>query len=204
MEDLVATMNSQQAFWLDKTVLITGHTGFKGAWLSLWLQQLGSQVIGFSLPPVNNNDLFNLANVQLQMVSHIADIREYTAIYEIINKYRPEIIIHMAAQPLVRYAYKAPLETYGINVMGTANLLEAARTIGSVKAIVNVTTDKCYENKEWCWGYRETDNLGGLDPYSNSKACSELITLAYRSAYFNSTPMRNIVRPLQLQEQVML
>ena len=177
-------MNS--AFWKNRRVLITGHTGFKGAWLSLWLQHMKAQVCGMALAPNTNPNLFSLANVADNMESHFVDIRDFEKAQKIIHTFQPEIIIHMAAQPLVRYSYSNPIETYSTNVMGTVNILEAAKTCESVKAIVNVTTDKCYENKEWLWGYRENETLGGFDPYSNSKACSELVTSAYRHSFYQN------------------
>jgi len=172
-------------FWSNKKVLITGHTGFKGSWLSLWLQQLGADVAGFALPPPTPLNLFTLANVAEGMQSVMGDLRDFNQIAKVVNQTKPEIIIHMAAQPLVRYSYQAPIETYATNVMGTVHLLEAARQTPSVKTIVNVTTDKCYENKEWERGYHEDDTLGGHDPYSNSKACAELVTKAFRNSYFS-------------------
>lgn len=171
-------------FWKNKRVLITGHTGFKGSWLSLWLQALGADVIGFALAPPTSPNLFTLADVSAEMLSIIGDIRDYHQVYQAIKDHRPEIVFHMAAQPLVRYAYQNPIETYATNVMGTVHLLEAVRHTESVKVVVNVTTDKCYENKEWHWGYRENDRLGGHDPYSNSKACAELVAAAFRNSYF--------------------
>ncbi|MGC1183366.1 CDP-glucose 4,6-dehydratase [Legionella sp.] len=174
-------------FWQGKKVLITGHTGFKGSWLSLILQLSGADLIGFALPPPKNPNLFTVANIADNMTSLMGDIRDFDQIFTVVKQHQPEIIIHMAAQPLVRYSYKAPVETYETNVMGTVHILEAARQVGCVKTIINVTTDKCYDNKEWHWGYRENDRLGGYDPYSNSKACSELVTNAYRMSYFNST-----------------
>ena len=171
-------------FYKNKTVLITGHTGFKGSWLSLWLKNLGANVVGFALEPPTQPSLFTLANVAEGMTSIIGDIRDYDSIFSVIKTYRPEIVIHMAAQPLVLYSYDQPIETYATNVMGTVNLFEAIRQVNCTKTIVNVTTDKCYENKEWNWGYREEDRLGGFDPYSNSKACSELVTSAYQNSFF--------------------
>jgi len=171
-------------FWKNRRVLITGHTGFKGSWLSLWLQQLNAHLCGISLEPTTTPNLFSLADVAQHMKNCIADVREFSQIKKIIHDFEPEIIIHMAAQPLVRYSYHNPIETYSTNVMGTAYVLEAAKTTESVKAVVNVTTDKCYENKEWMWGYRENENVGGEDPYSSSKACSELVTTAYQKSYF--------------------
>ncbi len=172
-------------FWKDKKVFITGHTGFKGAWLSLWLQDCGANLTGYSQAPNTTPNLFNLASVADGMKSIIGDIRDLEKLTKTIIDFSPDIIIHMAAQPLVRHSYKNPLETYSTNVMGTVNLFEAVRRTASVKAVVNVTTDKCYENKEWFWGYREDEPMGGHDPYSSSKGCSELITNAYRKSFFN-------------------
>ncbi len=173
-------------FWLGKRVFLTGHTGFKGSWLSLWLQQMGAEVIGFALNPPTNPSLFNMANVASGMRSIIGDIRDVKGLKQVVQTIRPEIIIHMAAQALVRNSYAHPMETYAINVMGWVNLLEAIRQTKSVRVVINVTSDKCYENKEWFWGYRETEPLGGYDPYSSSKACAELITSAYRRSFFHS------------------
>ena len=173
-------------FWKGKNVLITGHTGFKGAWLSLWLQQMGAQVVGYSNEIPTEPSLFKLANVANGMWSEIgADIRDLDSLKGIINEHKPEIVIHMAAQALVRPSYANPVETYQTNVMGTVNLLEAIRLSDSVKVCVNVTTDKCYENKEWAWGYRENEPMGGYDPYSSSKACSEIVSAAFRRSYFS-------------------
>lgn len=171
-------------FWQGKKILLTGHTGFKGSWLSLWLQSLGAELVGFSLVPPTQPNLFEITQLRKGMVSLLGDVRDFQALRTTLKKYQPEIIIHMAAQSLVRYSYLAPLETYATNVMGTINLLEAIRFTDSVKVLINVTSDKCYENKSLNRGYREEDNLGGYDPYSNSKACSELVTQSYRSAYF--------------------
>ena len=192
-------------FWRGKRVFVTGHTGFKGSWLSLWLQQLDADVTGYALAPPTSPSLFDIAHVAEGMHSIIGDIRDLPALQRAINQARPDIVIHMAAQPLVRYSYQNPVETYSTNVMGTVHLLEAIRlanqpgtasgseaattsaseTTGCcTRAIVNVTTDKCYENKEWVWGYREDEPMGGYDPYSNSKGCSELVTSAYRQSYF--------------------
>ncbi len=173
-------------FWRGKRVFLTGHNGFKGSWLSLWLQSLGVELYGFALSPPTTPALFEEAKVGSGMSSTIGDIRDYEAVIKAIKSCRPEIILHMAAQPLVRYSYQEPVETYATNVMGTVHLLEAARQIGTAKAIVNVTTDKCYENKEWVWGYREDEPMGGYDPYSNSKGCSELVTSAYRRSFFEN------------------
>lgn len=171
-------------FWRNKRVFLTGHTGFKGSWLSLWLQSMDTQVVGYALAPPTNPSLFEIAGVGSGMTSIIGDIRDLTRLREVFAEYRPEIVIHMAAQPLVRYSYAEPVETYSTNVMGTVNLLEAARNTASVRAVVNVTTDKCYENREWLWGCRENEAMGGFDPYSSSKGCAELVTAAYRRSFF--------------------
>ena len=173
------------SFWQGKRVLVTGHTGFKGAWLSLWLTQLGAKVTGYALQPPTNPSLFELCGLNQDMVSHIGDVRDYGKLLTVMKTARPDIILHLAAQPLVRESYANPVETYATNVMGTIHLLEAVRQEKSVRAVVNVTTDKCYENKEWVWGYRENEPMGGYDPYSNSKACSELVTSAFRDSFFN-------------------
>ncbi|MDO8264253.1 MAG: CDP-glucose 4,6-dehydratase [Gallionella sp.] len=173
------------AFWSGKRVLLTGHTGFKGSWLSLWLQSMGAQVVGYALAPPTNPSLFEVAEVGKGMTSIVGDIRDLAYLRAVFAEHRPEIVIHMAAQPLVRYSYIEPVETYSTNVMGTVNLLEAVRSTDSVKAVVNVTTDKCYENREWAWGYRENEPMGGYDPYSSSKGCAELVTAAYRNSYFH-------------------
>jgi CDP-glucose 4,6-dehydratase len=178
-------MKSFDNFYKGKRVFITGHTGFKGSWLCLLLNQLGADVYGYALEPPTNPSHFNVAKIDELVTSHIGDIRDFDNLLQVMQKIQPEIVIHMAAQPLVRESYKKPIETYAINVMGTVNLLESCRNIHSVKAIVNVTTDKCYENREWHWGYRENEPMGGYDPYSNSKACSELVTSSFRNSYFN-------------------
>lgn len=175
------------SFWRGKKVFVTGHTGFKGSWLSLWLQQLGASVTGYALPPPTNPSLFEVAQVALGMTSIIGDIRHGTLLTNSMRLAAPDIVIHMAAQPLVRRSYVDPVETYSTNVMGTVHLLEAVRQTPSVRAVVNVTTDKCYENKEWVWGYRENEPMGGFDPYSSSKGCAELVTAAYRNSFFNSS-----------------
>ena len=176
---------SFEAFYKGKKVFITGHTGFKGSWLCLWLHSLGVKVIGYALNPPTDPSLFKLCRIDELVQSTIADIRDGVSLTNTMLAAKPEIVIHMAAQPLVRDSYKIPVETYATNVMGTVNLFEATRHCETVKAVINVTTDKCYENKEWVWGYRENEPLGGYDPYSNSKACSELVTAAYRSSYFH-------------------
>ncbi|WP_349746933.1 CDP-glucose 4,6-dehydratase [Pseudomonas frederiksbergensis] len=173
------------AFWKGKKVFLTGHTGFKGSWLSLWLQGMGAQVKGFALTPPTAPALFDEARVGEGMQSEIGDIRDLQAVTESMTGFDPDIVIHMAAQPLVRLSYREPVETYATNVMGTLHVLEAARQCPNLKAIVNVTTDKCYENQEWEWGYREDEPMGGHDPYSNSKGCVELLTSAYRKSFFN-------------------
>jgi CDP-glucose 4,6-dehydratase len=168
-----------------KTVLVTGHTGFKGSWLSIWLKELGAKVIGYALEPYTKNDNFVVAKVGSKVISNTGDIRDYDKLKDIFDKFQPEIAFHMAAQPLVRLSYQQPKLTYDTNIGGTVNFLECCRLTDSVKVIVNVTSDKCYENKEWVWGYRENDTIGGYDPYSSSKGCSELITSAYRNSFFN-------------------
>ena len=173
------------AFWAGKRILLTGHTGFKGSWLSLWLQSMGAQVTGYALAPPTTPSLFDAAHVMQGMTSVLGDVRDLSAVQRAFTQHRPQIVIHMAAQSLVRHSYQDPVTTYGTNVMGTVHVLEAIRTTGGVKAVVNVTTDKCYENREWVWGYRENDSLGGHDPYSNSKGCAELVSAGYRSSYFN-------------------
>ena len=173
-------------FWQDKRVLITGHTGFKGSWLSLWLQSMGAQVTGYALAPPTDPSLFEIAEVAKGMTSVIGDIRDLSKLQAVFAEHQPEIVIHMAAQSLVRYSYQNPVETYSSNVMGTVHLLEAVRNTPGVKAVVNVTSDKCYENREWVWGYRENEPMGGFDPYSSSKGCAELVSAAYRSSFFNA------------------
>lgn len=172
-------------FWHQKKVFVTGHTGFKGSWLSLWLQMLGADVCGYALTPATTLNLFDLANVADGMTSVTGDIRDLDFLRQVMHSYQPDIVIHMAAQALVRESYHNPVDTYAVNVMGTVNVLEAVRHVPSVRAVVSVTSDKCYENREWVWGYRETDPMGGYDPYSSSKGCAELITTAYRQSFFN-------------------
>lgn len=180
------TAKVNRTFWQGKKVLLTGHTGFKGAWLSLWLQSLGVNLIGFSLAPPTTPSLFEITQLSKGMTSILANIEDFSALLHTIKKYQPEIVIHMAAQSLVRFSYEEPLKTYATNVMGTVNLLEAIRISDSVKIVVNVTSDKCYENNKMTHGYCEADRLGGYDPYSNSKACSELVTQAYKDSYFKN------------------
>ncbi|MDP2420239.1 CDP-glucose 4,6-dehydratase [Sediminibacterium sp.] len=184
--------NVHPDFWSGKKVFITGHTGFKGSWLSLWLQSIGAKVKGFALEPPTNPSLFNEAKVASGMISEIGNINELGLLKKSMADFNPDVLIHMAAQPLVRLSYQQPIETYMTNVIGTANVLEAARSCANLKAIVSVTTDKCYENKEWAWGYRENEPMGGHDPYSSSKGCAELVTAAYRSSFFNGTNTANL------------
>jgi CDP-glucose 4,6-dehydratase len=179
----VATVNAD--FWRGRSVLVTGHTGFKGSWLSLWLQSLGARVTGFSDGVPTNPSLYELARVGEGMESIRGDVRDADAIAKALAGCEPEVVIHMAAQPLVRRSFTEPRATYETNVMGTVNLLEAVRLNGGVRAVVNVTTDKCYENREWEWGYREDEPMGGHDPYSSSKGASELVTSAYRRSFFS-------------------
>jgi CDP-glucose 4,6-dehydratase len=183
MEDLV----TDPAFWRDKRVFLTGHTGFKGAWASLLLRRLGAEVYGYSLPPDHPSSLFVAAGIEGDVHHRIADVRDLGALRGALSEAQPDIVIHMAAQALVRLSYAEPVETYATNVMGTVNLLEAARHLASVKAILIVTSDKCYENNAQGDSFREDDRLGGRDPYSNSKACAELVTEAYRRSFFQAT-----------------
>lgn len=180
---MVAGSMINSEFWKDKKVFLTGHTGFKGSWLSIWLNSMGAVVKGYGLKPETKPNLFTIAGVGGLVESEINDIRDYSALCSSILEFSPDIVFHMAAQPLVRASYKKPLETYETNVMGTVNLLEAVRQCSSVKAVINITTDKCYENNEWVWGYKETDPMGGRDPYSSSKGCSELVTASYRESF---------------------
>ena len=185
-ESALENMAISPNFWLGKRVLLTGHTGFKGSWLSLWLQSMGAELTGYALAAPTKPSLFEIADVSGGMKSVIGDIRDLSKLHATFTKFQPEIVFHMAAQPLVRYSFQNPVETYSTNVMGTVHLMEAVRNTPSVSAVVNITTDKCYENKEWLWGYRENEPLGGYDPYSNSKACAELVSAAYRSSFFNA------------------
>lgn len=171
-------------FWQGKRVLITGHTGFKGSWLALWLQTLGAEVLGYALEAPTQPSMFELAAVAEGMTSILGDIRDLTHLQQVTSDFKPEIVMHLAAQPLVRKSYQFPVETYSTNVMGTVHLLEAVRQVGGVKAVVCVTSDKCYHNRNWVWSYREDELLGGYDPYSSSKACAELVTSAYRNSFF--------------------
>ncbi|HZT43593.1 MAG TPA: CDP-glucose 4,6-dehydratase [Chthonomonadaceae bacterium] len=173
-------------FWKNKRVLITGHTGFKGSWLSLWLQELGAQVSGYALPPPTQPSLFELAHVSEGMTSVIGDVRDLESLQRVFAQEQPEIVIHMAAQALVRASYEAPVETYATNVMGTVHVLEAAHQTAGMRVVLIVTSDKCYENREWLWGYRENEPMGGHDPYSSSKGCAELVTTAYRRSFLEA------------------
>jgi CDP-glucose 4,6-dehydratase len=173
-------------FWRGKRVLLTGHTGFKGSWLGLWLQSMDAIVCGVALPPPSTPALFDVARVAEGMEHQIADIRDFDTLLPKVTEFEPEIVLHLAAQPLVRLSYHEPVETYATNVMGLIHVLEAVRKTSSVRAMVNVTTDKCYENQEWIWGYRETEAMGGHDPYSSSKGCAELVSSAYRRSFLQA------------------
>ncbi len=175
-------------FWAGKRVLITGHTGFKGGWLSLWLQALGADVTGYALTPPTSPSLFEIARVDNGMCGYVGDVRDFDTFAGVVQRVQPQIVIHMAAQSLVRYSYDNPIETYAVNVLGTVHLFEAVRRAGGVRVVLNVTSDKCYENRELLCGYRESDLLGGRDPYSASKACAELVTSAYQRTYFAHSP----------------
>lgn len=178
-------MGIDQDFWRGRKVLITGHTGFKGSWLTLWLSSLGADVGGFSLKPNTDPNAFELLNLSERCRTTLADIRDYEAVTRAIAEYEPEIVFHMAAQPLVRLGYRDPRETYSTNVMGTVNLLQSVAEARRPMVILVVTSDKCYENKEWAWGYRESEPMGGYDPYSSSKGCAELVTAAFRRSFFH-------------------
>ena len=180
VEDVVA----RKGFWNGKRVFLTGHTGFKGSWLSLWLASKGAVVRGYALDPGTEPSLFAEAKVAEVVEDVRGDIRESARLEPAMQEFKPDVVFHMAAQPLVRYSYDDPIGTYETNVIGTARVLDSVRRTPSVRAVVSVTTDKCYENKEWLWGYRETDPLGGYDPYSSSKACAEIVSAAYRQSYF--------------------
>jgi CDP-glucose 4,6-dehydratase len=182
----VEIMVMNDAFWRGKRVLVTGHTGFKGSWLSLWLSQLGAHVTGYSLAPPTTPSNFVISRIEERLRASIeADVRDLDAITNCVSKYQPEVVFHMAAQPLVRQSYQNPVETFQTNVIGTVNVLEAIRRHPSAKAVVVITSDKCYENREWPWGYRENEPMGGHDPYSSSKGCTELVAASYRSSYFS-------------------
>ena len=172
-------------FWSGKRVLVTGHTGFKGSWLVLWLHSLGAKVSGYALEPPTNPALWSQLDLASQIATDTADIRDLERVTRAFKERQPEIVLHLAAQSLVRPSYEDPVATYATNVMGTVNVLESARRTKGVRVLINVTSDKCYENREWVWGYRESDAMGGYDPYSNSKGCAELVTAAYRNSFFN-------------------
>jgi CDP-glucose 4,6-dehydratase len=187
VEDMVAPPSSTDLSpfsWRGRRVFLTGHTGFKGGWLGLWLTQLGATVRGYSLDPATEPSLFATARIGTVVEDIRGDIRDTSALNRAIKEFAPEVVFHLAAQPLVRYSYEDPIGTFETNVIGTAKVLDAVRRTPSVRAVVSVTTDKCYENKEWVWPYRETDPLGGYDPYSSSKACAEIVSAAFRQSYF--------------------
>jgi CDP-glucose 4,6-dehydratase len=186
LENLVMPVDLS-AFYRGKRVFVTGHTGFKGGWLTIWLTMMGAEVTGFSLEPDTSPNLFETTGVASGVRSIIGDIRDLAALREAVAAAQPEIVFHLAAQPLVRRSYREPVETYATNVMGTVHLLESARAMPSVRAALVVTSDKCYDNREWIWGYREQDALGGRDPYSSSKACAELVVSAYRHSYCSTS-----------------
>ena len=180
-----------RSFWKNRRVLLTGHTGFKGSWLSLWLDALGAEVTGYALEPPTQPSLFEQANVASVVRSIFADVRDFPRLKAAVAECRPEVVIHMAAQSVVRRGYEDPIETYSSNVMGTVHVLEALRQLKHRCVVVNVTSDKCYANREWVWGYRENEPMGGRDPYSNSKGCAELVTTAYRESFFSPSAIKD-------------
>jgi CDP-glucose 4,6-dehydratase len=184
MEDVVSP-------WAGCRVFLTGHTGFKGSWLALWLARLGARVRGYALDPATSPNMFSLAGVGAVVEDVRGDILDFARLRDCLAEFAPQVVFHLAAQPLVRRSYSDPLGTYAANVMGTAHLLQAVREVSGIRAVVCVTTDKCYENREWVWPYRETDPLGGYDPYSSSKACAELVAAAFRSSYFASSALQD-------------
>lgn len=184
MESVAIKMQLDLDFYQDKKVLVTGHTGFKGSWLCKILANAGAKVVGYSLVPPTNPNLFELAEISKKIISIVGDIRDFNSLKEVFKEYQPEIVFHLAAQPIVRDSYKDPVYTYETNVMGTVHICECVRQNSCVKSFLNVTTDKVYHNNEWEWGYRENDPLDGYDPYSNSKSCSELVTHSYINSYF--------------------
>lgn len=179
------TLADNNQFWRNKKVFLTGHTGFKGSWLSIWLHYLGAEVKGYALAPNTSPAMFTHLALEQYVDSEIGNICDFDQLKQSMCEFEPDVLIHMAAQPLVRASYKDPVTTYATNVMGLVNVLEAARSCEQLKAIVNVTSDKCYENQEWSWGYREVDPMGGFDPYSSSKGCAELVTQAYRRSFYH-------------------
>ncbi len=179
-------------FWSGKRVFLTGHTGFKGSWLSLYLESMGSLVKGYALSPLTKPSLFKIADVSRGIESEIGDIRNLEKLANSVKSFEPDVVIHMAAQPLVRESYKTPVDTYATNIMGTVHVLEAARYCDNIGSIVIITTDKCYENKEWAWGYRENEPMGGHDPYSSSKACAEFVTSAYQRSFYHTSSTANV------------
>lgn len=185
------SLGMKDRFWAGRSVFLTGHTGFKGGWLALWLSRLGAEVHGFALAPQQPYSMFRACGIEGQIATHtLGDIRDASALRRAMLEAQPEIVLHLAAQPLVRASYIDPIETFDVNVMGLASLLESVRAMPSVKALVNVTTDKCYENREWVWPYREDEALGGYDPYSSSKACAEILTSAYRRSFLSEAGIR--------------
>ena len=176
-------MSSQ--FWRGKRVFITGHTGFMGSWLTLWLNRMGAELWGYALPPPEGPNMFDLTHLKSAIISTIGDVRDQKALTEAMIKAQPEIVFHLAAQPMVRESYRSPVDTFSTNVMGTVNLLEAVRAVPDIRSVVVITSDKCYENREWLWGYREDNPMGGHDPYSASKGAAELVTASYRRSFFN-------------------
>jgi CDP-glucose 4,6-dehydratase len=186
VEGVVSGRLPDPRFWAGRRVLVTGHTGFKGAWLALWLERLGAEIVGYALEPPTRPSLYELARVGAGLRHVTGDVRDLDRLVSVVRRERPEVVVHMAAQSLVRRGRREPVETYAVNVMGTVHLLEAVRRGGAARAVVNVTSDKCYENREWEWGYREDEPKGGRDPYSSSKGCAELVSAAYRSSFFGS------------------
>lgn len=175
-----------KGYYKDRTVLVTGHTGFKGSWLCAMLELAGAKVVGYALPPQEGDNLFTLSGVAQEMHSIEGDVRDLEHLRKVFEEHHPEVVFHLAAQPIVRESYRDPVGTYETNVMGTVNVFECARSVSGVRSVLNITTDKVYENKEWSWGYREIDPLDGYDPYSNSKSCSELVTHSYKKSFFDN------------------